>query len=207
MAAPDFTEFDRRAVRASVAIVSRLTAADLGSPTPCADWTLGELLAHMTAQHHGFAAAAAGQGSDLAVWQVGPLGADPVADYAAAAELVIAAFAEPGAVERRFSLPEISPTFRFPAAQAISFHFVDYVVHGWDAARSLGIGYQLDDDLAEAALTVATVVPDGPQRLEPGAAFGPGLAAPEDASPLDRALSMLGRSPLWPDDGQPAGSR
>jgi uncharacterized protein (TIGR03086 family) len=201
MAAGDITGLDRRAVRASVEVVARATAGDLARATPCAEWTLRELLAHMTAQHDGFAAAAAGAGADLRVWQARPLGEDPVADYAAAAERVIAAFAEPGVLERRFVLPEILPTHRFPAAQAISFHFIDYVVHGWDVARSLRVGYELDDDLAEAALAVARVVPDGPERLKPGAAFRPGLATPQDASPLGQILSLLGRSPDWRPDG------
>ncbi|HXP20109.1 MAG TPA: TIGR03086 family metal-binding protein [Streptosporangiaceae bacterium] len=197
MAGADFVELDRRAVRASVEIVSGMTTGDLARATPCADWNLGELLAHMTAQHDGFAAAAAGRGADLEVWQVRPLGDDPAADYAAAAERVIAAFAEPGVLERRFALPEIVPSFRFPAAQAISFHFIDYVVHGWDVARSLGAGYQPDDDLLDAALSVARAVPDGQERRQPGAAFRPGLNVPPDAAALDQVLSLLGRSPAW----------
>jgi len=51
------------------------------------------------------------------------------------AEAVLAAFAADGVLKRRFALPEISTAFDFPAAQAISFHFIDYVVHGWDVAR------------------------------------------------------------------------
>lgn len=197
MSVIDVPELDRRAVRGSVAIVSGVSVSDLGRATPCADWTLGELLAHMTVQHDGFAASAAGQGADLSAWAVRPLGDDPVADYAAAAERVIAAFAEPGVLERKFELPEILPGLRFPAAQAISFHFIDYVVHGWDVARSMGAAYQVDDDMAEAALAVARAVPDGPERLKPGAAFRPSLAAPPEGSAMDQILSMLGRSPDW----------
>jgi uncharacterized protein (TIGR03086 family) len=193
----DIRELDRRAVRGSVAAARGAGAADLGLATPCAEWTLGELLAHMTAQHDGFAAAAAGRGADLAQWEAGPPGDDPVAGYAAAAERVIAAFAEPGVLERKFELPEILPGARFPAAQAISFHFIDYVVHGWDVARSLGVPYELDDDLAEAALAVARAVPDGPERLRPGAAFSPGLTARSGAPALEEILSVLGRSPDW----------
>jgi uncharacterized protein (TIGR03083 family) len=84
---------DARAVRASVQIVSQASAADLARPTPCPGWTLAELLAHMTAQHNGFAAAAAGDGADLVHWQTGAPVDDPVGEYAAAAERVMAAFA------------------------------------------------------------------------------------------------------------------
>src|ERR1017187_501060 len=196
---PDLREMDARAVRASVEVVSALTAADLGRPTPCADWTLGDLLAHMTVQHNGFAAAAAGRGADPAVWKAGAPATDPAIEYTMAAEVVIAAFAEPGVLERGFSLPEIIPGVEFPGAQAISFHFIDYVVHGWDVARSLGLPYTLDPDLVEAALPVAEAVPDGKRRLRPGSAFRPRLSAPAGtgADPMDRILALLGRSPTW----------
>ena len=81
----DIVDLDARAVQASVQIVSQASAADLAQPTPCPDWTLAELLAHMTVQHNGFAAAAAGDGADLDHWQTGAPVADPVGEYAAAA--------------------------------------------------------------------------------------------------------------------------
>jgi uncharacterized protein (TIGR03086 family) len=199
MSAPDIRELDRRAVQGSVAVVSEVTHDDLTRATPCGEWTLGELLAHMTGQHDGFAAAAAGRGGDDDVWTIRPAGADPVGEYAAAADRVLAAFSEPGVLERKFALPEITTAMTFPAVQAMSFHLIDYVVHGWDVARSLGLPYQVDDELAAVALQVAERVPGGARRLIPGAAFGPVLTAPQDADTLDRTLLILGRSPAWPD--------
>jgi uncharacterized protein (TIGR03086 family) len=192
----DIVELDARAVRASVQIVSRASAVDLARPTPCPDWTLAELLAHMTAQHNGFAAAAAGDGADLVHWQTGAPVADPVGEYAAAAERVTAAFAAAGVLAGEFVLPEISPTLRFPAAEAIGFHFVDYVVHGWDVARALGRGYDLDPDLLAAALPIARAVPDGERRRRPGAAFAPRVAA-SSGGLLDQIVALLGRQPDW----------
>jgi uncharacterized protein (TIGR03086 family) len=198
--AADIRALDRRAVLAGVAVASLATAGDLGRPTPCAGWTLGDLLAHMTAQHLGFAAAARGEGGTADVWEPRPLGDRAVTAYAEAAEQVLAAFAEPGVLERRFLLPEIHPVFAFPAAQAIGFHFVDYVVHGWDVASALGVRYDLDPDLSAAALPIARTVPNGPERLAPGAAFRPGLDAPGDgAGSLEQVLALLGRPPYRPD--------
>ncbi|SDS62763.1 TIGR03086 family metal-binding protein [Actinoplanes derwentensis] len=64
----DLRAADAVAVRASVAVVEKIAAGDLVRVTPCAGWDLGDLLAHMTAQHRGFAAAARGQGADPAFW-------------------------------------------------------------------------------------------------------------------------------------------
>jgi uncharacterized protein (TIGR03086 family) len=188
---------DARAVRVSVQVVSQVSVADLARPTPCAGWTLAELLAHMTAQHNGFAAAAAGDGADLVHWQTGAPVADPVGEYAAAAERVIAAFAAASVPAGEFVLPEISPKLRFPAVEAIGFHFVDYVVHGWDVARALGLGYDLEPDVLAAAVSIAQTVPDGERRRQPGAAFAPRVAA-TSGGVLDQIVALLGRRPDWP---------
>jgi uncharacterized protein (TIGR03086 family) len=194
----DIRELNRRAVQASVEVVARVTAEDLGRPTPCSQWSLGELLAHMTVQHRGFAAAAAGRGADPDVWQAGPPAADPVGAYAEAADAVLAAFAEDGVADRQFTLPEIATAMTFPGRQAMAFHLVDYVVHGWDVARCLGAGFEPDPQVLAVALKVARAVPDGPGRLEPGSAFRPAVAAPGRAGALDQIVALLGRSPDWP---------
>jgi len=186
---------DARAVLTSVALVSRARGQDMSAPTPCADWTLHGLISHMAAQHYGFAAAAAGD-DDLARWRPRRLGRDPVADYRAAADTVLAAFAEDGVLDRRFPLPEFPGAPLVPAGQAISFHFVDYVVHSWDVARTLGLEAEFPPHVLEVALRVALAVPDGDNRLAPGAAFAPALPV-GGGSPLDLIVAILGRSPDW----------
>jgi uncharacterized protein (TIGR03086 family) len=186
---------DAQAVTESVRLVEQATAADLARPTPCADWTLHGLLRHMATQHYGFAAAAADDG-DLAQWRLRPLGDDPVAAYRTAAECVLAAFAADDVLDRQFPLPEFKQCLMFPGAQAVSFHFVDYVVHSWDVARTLGLPVRFGSAALEAALAVARAVPGGQARLEPGAAFAPQVAWGGD-SPLDEVVAVLGRSPGW----------
>jgi uncharacterized protein (TIGR03086 family) len=193
----DITVLDRRAVELSERIVAKAQSGDLGRPTPCAGWTLRDLLEHMITQHYGFAAASRGEGADPRFWQ-SSVHENPIAAYAAASEHVLAAFAAPGVRRQSFVLPEISPDLRFPATMAISFHFVDYVAHGWDVARTLDVPFDLPADVAAAAFAVAREVPDGPERQEQGAAFRPGLPAAEGSSVLDQALMALGRSPSWP---------
>jgi uncharacterized protein (TIGR03086 family) len=181
-----------------MAVMSTVTSGDLDRATPCTGWPLGELLAHMTAQHHGFAAAAEGGGGDPAAWQVRPLGPDPVSTYAVAAERVVAAFAGDRVLEQDFTLPEFPAPNSFPAVRAIGFHLIDYVVHAWDVARSLDLPLEFDQEVLDAALTVAREVPDGARRLAPGAAFRPPVPVPAGAGALEQVVAWLGRSPAWP---------
>ncbi|MFD5469432.1 TIGR03086 family metal-binding protein [Streptomyces sp. NPDC127105] len=193
----DIRKLDRTAVLETVRLVRQADPTDWDLPTPCAGWTLRQLVAHMAGQHHGFAAAAAGGGEDLAVWQPSALGEDPSTTYRAAAWTAIDAFAEQGVLIREFLLPEISATRRFPASVAIGFHFLDHVVHGWDVARTLGVPLDLGEEVAEAALAFALRVPDDERRLIPEPLFRPALPAAPGASSLDLVLTSLGRSPDW----------
>lgn len=199
MATIDLRDLHAHAVQASVKVVAQISADDVDRPTPCGDWTLARLLAHMTVQHDGFAAAAAGNGGDLAMWSEQPLSSDPIEAYAAAAERVQTAFAQDDVLEQEFALPEISPLTTFPGRQAIGFHLIDYVVHGWDVARAIEADFVLDPDLLETAWVIATSVPDGPERLRFGAAFAPSQTVGDEAPMLDRIVAHLGRSPSWPN--------
>ena len=195
----DIRDLNARAVRDSMDVVRQVQVTDLARPTPCAGWTLADLLGHMTVQHRGFAAAARGDGADLAHWEFAAAGAHGVQRYLAACEEVLAAFAGlDGGLDAVFTLPEfkVDPP-RFPARVAIGFHFIDYVVHAWDVAATLGIGFELRPELADEALRITLAVPNGDNRKADGAAFVPALDIPEDAATLDRILLYLGRTPGW----------
>jgi uncharacterized protein (TIGR03086 family) len=197
----DIRPLHRIAVLASVDVVSAVTADDLAKPTPCAGWNLADLLVHMTVQHRGFAAAARGNGADEAVWQpatvADAVAADPAGTYAAAAAEVIDAFAADGVPDREFALPDFGPGAIFPGAMAIGFHYVDYVVHGWDVARTLGRSYRLPADVVAGVVPLALLVPDGDFRTIDRAPFGPAVPSADPADELDRILAYLGRSPRW----------
>jgi uncharacterized protein (TIGR03086 family) len=197
----DVLPLHQTAALTSVDVVNLVTPDDLGRPTPCADWALADLLAHMTVQHHGFAAAARGRGGDAEVWDpatvADAVAADPCAAYAAAAADVLDAFSADGVLDAPFEIPEFQPGAQFPGSMAIAAHFVDYVVHGWDVARTLGAAFELPDEVVAAALPIALVVPDGETRVADGAPFGPAVATNGAASDMDRLLAHLGRTPAW----------
>ena len=197
----DVRPVHRAAVLASIDVVGVVTRDDLRRPTPCAGWNLLDLLAHMTVQHHGFAAAARGGGDSPTVWEsarvADAVAADPGGTYAAAAADVLDAFAAHRVLDAAFALPELGPGASFPGALAIGFHFVDFVVHGWDVAQSIGAHFALPENVVAAVLPLVFAVPDGEYRTMDGAPFGPAIAAPDNATDLDRIVSHLGRSPDW----------
>jgi len=196
----DVRPLHRIAVTTSIDIVGLVKSSDLHAVTPCADWDLIELLAHMTAAHRGFAAAARGFGGRPEVWNVDlvreALAADPGAVYAAAADDVLNAFADDAVLDASFTLPDFGPDASLPGAVAVGFHFVDYVVHGWDVAKALGVPFTLADEVVDAALRLALLAPEGEARDIPGAPFAHAVDGPSRSS-LDKMLRYLGRDPGW----------
>lgn len=200
MRMPTFSAQHRTAVQTSIDVVTGVRTADLGRATPCAGWTLADLLAHMTAQHRGFAAAARGHGADPDVWRTAPLAAaiaaDPVGTYTAAAHDVLAAFAAPGVDHALFALPDFGPDVTVAGETAMGFHFVDYVAHGWDVAATLGTPFALPADVLAAVTPLVMAVPDGDFRDADTSPFARALPATDD-EPLARLLRHLGRTPDW----------
>lgn len=198
----DLRPLHRTVVHATVDVVQTVTPDDLSLPTPCAGWGLAELLTHMTVQHHGFAAAARGHGADLVVWDTATVAAavadDAVGAYTAAVADVLDAFAADGVLEAPFALPELGGADAvFPGALALGFHFVDYVVHGWDVARTLGAPFDLPADVVAAALPLVLAIPDGDFRAMENAPFSPAQPVTDAAGDFDRILAHLGRTPSW----------
>ncbi|WP_328535850.1 TIGR03086 family metal-binding protein [Streptomyces sp. NBC_00344] len=187
----------RRVMAVTTAVVSTVRPAQLTRATPCAGWDLAQLLAHMTGQNHGFAAVARGETSDASVFADRPVGSDPAGLFAASAREVTAAFAEEGALDRAFWLPEVRDGITLPGRIAIGFHYIDCVVHGWDVAVAAGVPVDFDQEILAAGLPIAEAVPDDSARESPGAAFAPGLRTAAQAAPLERILALLGRDPGW----------
>jgi uncharacterized protein (TIGR03086 family) len=194
----ELRELHSRVMEVSTTIVAQVSPDQLDLRTPCSEWDLGQLLAHMIGQNHGFAAAADGETSDRSVWADRPVVADVAKEYAASAERVVSAFAADDLDQRHFWLPEVRGGVTLPAATSVGFHFVDYVVHSWDVARAIGVPVVFDDKVLTAVLPIAEAVPDGANRIVTNAAFQPAIPATGTAT-FDKVLTLLGRSPSWPN--------
>ena len=188
-------DLDRRAVAGTVQLVETITPDQLRLPTPCPDWTVYGLLRHMISQHLGFAAAARGEVPDLAVWDSGRLGDDPAAAYRAASDEVLSAFADDAALDRTVEMTELRRTL--PGRVALAFHFIDYLVHGWDLASALGVSRELDPELVDAALTFFSRAGTAPTTSPIRVPFEPRFDVAEDATPTERLLARVGRKADW----------
>jgi uncharacterized protein (TIGR03086 family) len=195
--APDLCAQHRRALTDADRLVRQIASADLGNPTPCGDWTLADLLAHMTGQHRGFAAAA--RAGDAPVDAYAPL-LFTLEEWDASVADLLTAFADADP-EGEAVLREIAP-IPLPMSRVVSAQLLDTAVHAWDIARSLGRPYEPSADLAASVGEIAVSVPDDARRTRPGAAFAPAVRTPGTA--WESALAHLGRDPQWgyrPADG------
>ena len=89
----------------------------------------------------------------------------------------------------------------FPATVALNMHSVDFLGHGWDVARALGVDDALDGELCTIALRIAARWPDTPATWGPTGPFRPRVPVPDDAPAYQRLMGYLGRSPNWTAPG------
>ncbi|ATY10732.1 TIGR03086 family protein [Amycolatopsis sp. AA4] len=185
-------DLDRQSLLVLDPIVSKLTPADLDRPTPCAGWTLADLLRHQVSENHAFAEAARnGSAKD---WDSGQLGEDPYAAYAASVTDYLAAYGEADVAERQIAINTFGT---FPGTVAIAMHLVDTVAHGWDIAKTLDVAYDPVPEAVHAALQFALMIPTDPEERVERGTFAPVVPVSTDESELDQFLGLLGRDPQW----------
>ncbi|VVJ16799.1 Uncharacterised protein [Amycolatopsis camponoti] len=186
----DRRELDRRSLLVLDKLVATVTPADLARPTPCAGWTLADLLRHQVSENHAFATAAReGSAPD---WDAGDLGDDAPAAYRASVDDFLAAMADDAVLDRQLTINHFGT---FPGTVAAHMHLVDTVAHGWDLARALGLPYEPDAEAVHVALKLAGRIPD--EGREKNGSFAHRVEPEADASELDRFLALLGRDPAW----------
>ena len=178
-------------------LVARVTDDELGNPTPCPAYTVGDLVEHVGGLALAFTAAANKERSKY--------NEEPA----------------PGSAERlgddwRTRIPRdlanLAQAWRAPEAwtgmtriaggdspsSVVGLVAADeLVVHGWDVARATGQPYDPEPAVLDAARSFLAMFasPDAPAG--PEVAFGPSRPMPDDAPPLDRVVALAGRDPGW----------
>lgn len=179
----------QRALLRTGRIVAGVRPEHLSLPTPCRNWDVRLLLNHIIGGNLMFAEVARGGRAEVTGEMDDHTRPDPGTNYLASAESVLAAWAEPGAMQRRCHMPFGD----VPAQAAVSIHFLDVVVHGWDLARATGQDTTIDPDLAEEALDISHGLLS-PELRQVGA-FGPEIPAAADDPLHHRLVAFVGRQP------------
>jgi uncharacterized protein (TIGR03086 family) len=168
-----------------------------GLPTPCADWDVHTLTAHLVGVIAAFEDAASGAKPETPITDLPAhllsVGEErikdgPVDGYREAAQRTLSAWQQRGTGGTVF----LPMGVEIPADSAIGIVFLDSLVHGWDLARAVGADAEIDPPLAEAGLEVAQAFVSDQMR---GTAYGEPVDVATGASPTDRLVAFLGRTP------------
>jgi len=183
-------ELFRRSIDRCGALVDQIRPDQWSAPTPCSDWDVRALLNHLTSEQLWAPHLVAGE----TIEQVGDrydgdvLGDDPAAAWHAAAPGSVAAFAEPGALERAVHLSYGDESCREYLTQMLT----DAAVHGWDLARGIGADDRIDP---EAASLLLAHWRERQELVRGSGIFGDEVAVPDDADDQAKLLGLLGRRP------------
>jgi uncharacterized protein (TIGR03086 family) len=165
-----------------------------GQPTPCAHYTVGDLLDHIAGFALAFTAAAKKEpleGSPSG--DAANLGADWRTRIPPDVLGVAEAWRDPEAWAGMTRAGGID----LPAEVAGVVALDELVIHGWDLAKATGqpAGYE-GPGLEAVYGMVQHFKSSGFEGL-----FGPSVAIPDDAPLLDRILGLAGRDPGWEPPG------
>ena len=183
------------AISYALSACAQVAPGEMTLPTPCADWDLAALLAHLAASMADLEAAIRTGHLDLdpddaqSVSSPAALsadGGDPVEVLRdQAANLLFACYAHHG--PGRFVLVGGLP---LPAGIVACTGAVEIAVHGWDVSAARGRGGPIPPALATRMLRLCPLLVTGREGL-----FGAPVPVPAQASPGDRLVAYLGRTP------------
>ena len=180
----------QRVVDETTTLVENTTEADLTKPTPCTEWTVKDLINHITGGSTMFAVSAeTGAVPDDMVGQL--LGGDNLGDdykgaFKAATTRALAAFEQPGVMDKMVKLP----FGEMPAGIALNIAVFDVATHACDLAKATGQKVT-DDELLEGALAIGTQM-IGPE-LRGAGMFDEAQPIDDAASASERLLAFAGR--------------
>jgi uncharacterized protein (TIGR03086 family) len=193
----DSADLMRQSIDLAVSVIRGTDLARYGDPSPCAKYTVrdvvnhlafGFLLAHRSGAREPWDPSWTGE--DRTPYLVGlpeEKWAQACADEADATARV---WADPSAWEGEASMGGAP----MPAAAIGSMMTAEFAVHAWDLAVATGRSMEVPDELGAAVLEgVLAIAPSGRE----GGWFGAEVTVPADAPAFERALAASGRDPRW----------
>ncbi len=173
--------------------IAGVRADNLGVPTPCRDWNLRALVAHVVAGIWYFKALASNEPIEKLMRGLSDLvGDDPFASYDHAARAGLEAWRTPGALDRSYTMPLGDR----PGREALAIHQADLLIHGWDVAEATHQDATMPPELAEFSLSTERSF-IRPEMRGPGRAYDAARSDSGAAGPQDHLVAFVGRSPTW----------
>lgn len=162
---------------------------DWTRPTPCDEWDVRALVNHVIGGCRRYTALLHGGSADdfknrLSTDYIGRQASEA---FGVAADEVIAAFKEPGSLQRTVHHPMGDRSGDVLAVMRVT----EFVVHGWDIARAIGADENIDVQLAEWLWTPLDQLSAG--LAQSGYFHQPDAPLADDATLQDRLLHLLGR--------------
>lgn len=164
-------------------VIAGVRADQHDDRTPCAEWTVRQLLDHMIGVVAGLGGAAGGQAPTAFV-----LDDDPAAQFDEAAAAALVAWRTPGALD---AVVDAGPG-PMPGHVLAGINLLDTATHAWDLATATGQPAELPESVATAALEASRSIVSPEIRT---GRFGPEQSVPAEATPTDRLVAFLGRTP------------
>jgi uncharacterized protein (TIGR03086 family) len=170
-------------------IISAVSRDRYDEPTPCTDWSVGQLINHMIGGLTMFRDVGIDGQADPALFSRDLIGEDATASFDAAGAAALEAWGADGKMAGTASLP----FGEFPAAFALQLPAMDMVVHGWDLAKATGQEVNWDRDLIAETLAFCEATFTTPEFR--GNDFAPAVELDGDPDDLSRLVAFLGRQP------------
>ena len=164
-------------------VIGNVRPDQLDKKTPCAEWTVRDLLEHQIGVVAGLGAAAAGEPRPEFT-----LSTDPAAQFAEVSAATMQAWRAPGALDQTVN----AGPGPMPGRVLAGINLLDTATHTWDLATATGQPAALPDDVAEAAVEECRVIVSPELRV---GRFGPEVAAPAGADATTQLVAFLGRTP------------
>ena len=177
-------------------VVANVQPEQFGGPTPCHDFDVATLRAHVLGWVTYFGAAfndpeGTGERPDPKALTA-PEDPQAAADVVRAAAARIATAVDAGVAERSVLMVQAS----MPGESMLRMALWEYLTHGDDLARATGQPWEPPLAAVENALQFAPNMLTDEYRGE-GKDFGAIVPVPNDAPALDRLLGFSGRDPHW----------
>ncbi|MFC7387140.1 TIGR03086 family metal-binding protein [Sphaerisporangium rhizosphaerae] len=161
-------------------VLRGISEDDLGKSTPCTDFTVGRLEAHLLGSLTSLTSLA---GSTLVPASAGDL----ESRIAGAAQQAMETWMERGIEGTVQAGPQ-----ELPATIAASILSVEFLVHAWDFASATGQKVAVSDEVATYVLGLAEQIITPEQRERVG--FDPAIPISGNAPAMDRLIAFTGRA-------------